>query len=69
MLEFNKTVEKFLGLIENSISGRLVKFSINYNKKAIIIVDAPSGFLKVLYSDDKTCAHLGSDGITLTYFV
>jgi hypothetical protein len=45
-----------------------ITFKVNYEKDQIEIVDAPSGFLRKLYADDKACAHLHDGVIKLSYF-
>ncbi len=67
MKEFDKSIAEFLKLIQSNTGANPV-FSLDYEKKCIILKDASSGFLKRLYESDKVCAHLTSEGIKLTYF-
>ena len=65
--DFNKVISRFLETIKNHASANPV-FSVDYNKEQIILKDAPSGFLKKLYDDDRLCGHLTDKGIIITYF-
>lgn len=67
MRNFDKSIEEFL-LTLQKFKGANPVFSLDYNKKVIILKDAPSGFLKLLLSSDKVCAHLSSKGVEVSYF-
>lgn len=68
MRDFNKTLEKFLNELKK-YNGSNPKFSIDFQKEEISIFDAPSGFLKILYSEDKAVCHFHEGKITVKYFV
>jgi adenylosuccinate synthase len=59
-------INKFLAVVKQ-FGGANPEFSIDYKKEQIVLKDAPSGFLKLLYYDDNVCAHLTREGIKITY--
>lgn len=65
--KFDSDISKFLKVVK-AYAGAKPIFSFDYAKKRIILKDASSGFLKILYRDDDICAHLETEGITLHYF-
>lgn len=68
MRDFEKTVETFLNELRNFTGAKPV-ISIDFITKKIIVVDAPSGFLKQLFADSRIVAHLTTKGLSVEYFV
>ena len=67
MENLTTTIELFLNELQN-YGGAEPTFKINYKDGCIILTDAPSGFLKRLYSNPRVMAHLEKDGIHINYF-
>ena len=67
MEEFEISVAIFLELLKK-YDGRSPEISLNYSKREIYIKDAPCGFMKLLYSNDRVCAHLIKGGIKVEFF-
>jgi len=67
MHKIDDTMKIFFAEIK-AFSHSNITFKVNYEKEQIEIVDAPSGFLRKLYADDKACAHLHDGVIKLSYF-
>lgn len=67
MLDLDSTIKKFIDLLK-TFTGNQPSFKIDFEKKGILITDSCSGLLKLLYSDDRACAHLTKKGIFLQYF-
>lgn len=67
MENFETTISIFLTLLKQ-YSGKAPIFQIDYTKEVIILKNAPSGFLKVLYLSDKVLASLHEEGLYIEYF-
>lgn len=66
MGKFEKSIEIFLNVVKR-FRGASPKFSFDYSKEEIILIGAPSGFLKLLYDNPNVCGHLVERGIIITY--
>ena len=67
MQTIETTIELFLAELK-SFSHQNISFKVNYGEGHIEIVDAPSGFLRKLYANDRAVAHLHDGVIKLSYF-
>lgn len=65
--DFDKTVQTFLDLLKG-FSGSKPVFSIDYEKKEIVIKRACSGFVKIAVNVDKACTHMTEQGLTFNIF-
>ena len=67
MRKFELGVETFLNVLRK-YTGATPVISIDFIAEKIIVVDAPSGFIKLLFSDDRVIAHLTREGLVVEYF-
>ena len=61
MQNFNLTIEHFLSLVK-CFDGSTPTFRINYKKEQIEILYAPSGFLRMVFTNDRVLASLDING-------
>lgn len=66
MENFQTSVELFLKEVQK-FWGDNPTFKIDYRKESIILTDAPSGFLRQLYANDRVLAHLSVDGLHISF--
>jgi len=67
MENFEKTLELFLAEL-SKYSGSAPTIKIDYSKKTIRVIESASGFMRQLYSNDRICMHLSSEGATVEFF-
>ena len=67
MKNLEKTLDIFLKLTK-SHTGMQPTFKINYKENTVDLVDAPSSFLKLVYSNSQVCAHLHKGILSISYF-
>lgn len=67
MENLETTIQNFLAELEK-FNGNQPTFKIDYANKAIIVTEAPSGFLRELYSNNRVVAHLCKEGLYIQYF-
>lgn len=68
METFNTTVQDFLNEL-TYFKGRAPLFSIDYQRKELMLIDSPSGFIKQLASNGNWALSLvSSKGILLSKF-
>jgi len=67
MENFGTVIQEFLNALE-AFTGAKPVFSIDYQKKEVLIITAPSGFVKGLAKNDKANLHLTKEGLTFTLF-
>ena len=68
MENFETSIELFLKELQK-FGGRTPEFSIDYGTETILLLDAPSGFLRRLYDNDRVVAHLSRDGVRIEFLV
>lgn len=68
MENIDRLLEVFLQLIKSHASGSQVQFSVNHAKNEINITNAPCGFLRKMYANDKIIAHQVNGGIVVQMF-
>jgi hypothetical protein len=66
MENFQTSIELFLKELQK-FGGRTPEFSIDYGTETILLINAPSGFLRQLYANDRVIAHLGRDGVRIEF--
>lgn len=67
MEDFQTSIELFLKELKK-FGGDTPEFKIDYQTNSIILIGAPSGFLRKLYANDRVVGHLRRDGIYIEFF-
>lgn len=66
MLKFEPTVEKFLSILK-AWNGAIPTFQLDYEKKRIYLLNAPSGLIKKLH-EERGCCPLVDGKLIVEFF-